>query len=174
MAQQLTLAEHAAYRAAAARAATILHRAVLNGTIPNLKLSEISCTDCSKRATVYDHRDYDKPLDVDPVCYGCNSKRGAAKWGNKEPIRIRLYRPKLKSVVHNADASARSDGGTDSQVIFADSAVASGQRNERQCLRCGELFIPRIKSQVYCCQHCKNASAQHRWRERQMQVLTVK
>lgn len=34
------------------------------------------CVDCGAQATEYDHRDYNKPLDVDPVCHGCNIKRG--------------------------------------------------------------------------------------------------
>jgi len=39
----------------------------------------LKCTDCDKPATCYDHRDYDKPLDVAPVCNRCNTKRGPAK-----------------------------------------------------------------------------------------------
>ena len=31
-----------------------------------------------RRATQYDHRDYNKPLEVTPVCPSCNGKRGAA------------------------------------------------------------------------------------------------
>ncbi len=34
------------------------------------------CVDCAKRAEVYDHRDYAKPLVVAPVCRSCNKKRG--------------------------------------------------------------------------------------------------
>ena len=36
------------------------------------------CRDCGKPATDYDHRLYAKPLQVDPVCSGCNTKRGPA------------------------------------------------------------------------------------------------
>lgn len=36
------------------------------------------CVDCGKDAFVYEHRDYQKPLDVEPVCVSCNSKRGSA------------------------------------------------------------------------------------------------
>ena len=36
------------------------------------------CDDCGKPATEYDHRDYNKPLDVAPVCRSCNNKRGHA------------------------------------------------------------------------------------------------
>ena len=34
--------------------------------------------DCGKQAHEYDHRDYDKPLEVEPTCKSCNSKRGPA------------------------------------------------------------------------------------------------
>jgi len=34
------------------------------------------CVDCGKPAKDYDHRDYSRPLDVDPVCHGCNRLRG--------------------------------------------------------------------------------------------------
>lgn len=36
------------------------------------------CVDCGKPATCYDHRSYYKPLEVEPVCKKCNSKRGQA------------------------------------------------------------------------------------------------
>lgn len=42
-------------------------------------ISECVCVDCGARATDYDHRDYSKPLDVDPVCRPCNFRRGPAK-----------------------------------------------------------------------------------------------
>jgi hypothetical protein len=41
--------------------------------------SRCTCTDCGAPAKCYDHRDYNKPLEVDPVCVGCNIRRGAAK-----------------------------------------------------------------------------------------------
>jgi hypothetical protein len=35
------------------------------------------CVDCRRvQAECYDHRDYSKPLEVDPVCLRCNSSRG--------------------------------------------------------------------------------------------------
>ena len=36
------------------------------------------CVDCGVPATCYDHRDYNKPLEVEPVCSKCNFHRGAA------------------------------------------------------------------------------------------------
>lgn len=36
------------------------------------------CVDCGNQATVYEHRDYNKPLEVVPTCRPCNGKRGYA------------------------------------------------------------------------------------------------
>lgn len=42
------------------------------------KASEYKCVDCGKQAEHYDHRDYNKPLDIEPVCQRCNFNRGPA------------------------------------------------------------------------------------------------
>lgn len=52
-------------------------RAIRDGYLP--KPSTLICLDCGAPAQVYDHRDYNKPLDVEPVCHACNVKRGPAK-----------------------------------------------------------------------------------------------
>jgi hypothetical protein len=39
---------------------------------------ELTCVDCGSPAFDYDHRDYAHPLRVDPVCRGCNIRRGYA------------------------------------------------------------------------------------------------
>ena len=49
------------------------------GLLPQLDGS-IACTDCGAPAQEYDHRDYGRPLDVQPVCRSCNKRRGTAKW----------------------------------------------------------------------------------------------
>lgn len=41
-------------------------------------LFECRCVDCGAPAEHYDHRDYSKPIDVEPVCRKCNYKRGPA------------------------------------------------------------------------------------------------
>ena len=53
------------------------------GKIMNEKLTgrlahanTMQCVDCQLPADVWEHRDYDKPLDVVPVCYKCNRRRG--------------------------------------------------------------------------------------------------
>lgn len=40
--------------------------------------SEFPCADCGGKAVEYDHRDYNKPLEVEPVCRRCNLRRGPA------------------------------------------------------------------------------------------------
>ena len=42
------------------------------------RASECLCVDCGKQAKDNDHRDYLKPLEVEPVCRSCNVKRGPA------------------------------------------------------------------------------------------------
>jgi len=37
------------------------------------------CVDCGQAAHSWEHRDYSRPLDVEPVCRSCNHKRGPAK-----------------------------------------------------------------------------------------------
>ena len=49
-------------------------RAVRDGTIPPARA--LKCVDCGAPALCYDHRDYSKPLMIEPVCRRCNSIRG--------------------------------------------------------------------------------------------------
>jgi transcriptional regulator with XRE-family HTH domain len=51
-------------------------QAIRDGYLP--KPSTLTCQDCGASAQVYDHRDYNRPLDVDPVCHACNINRGPA------------------------------------------------------------------------------------------------
>ncbi len=67
--------------AVAVRAISLVARAVKKGLMPKAK--ECVCVDCGLPAFDHDHRDYLKPLDVVPVCRGCNQRRGPAlddKW----------------------------------------------------------------------------------------------
>lgn len=54
---------------------TAVARAIRHGEIK--RPAEFACVDCGKAAEVYDHRDYSKPLDVQPVCRSCNVIRGS-------------------------------------------------------------------------------------------------
>lgn len=64
----------------ARRARSTVRYAVQCGKLVNLKLENVKCVDCGNRATSYEHRDYTKPLEVEPVCNSCNMKRGPAKF----------------------------------------------------------------------------------------------
>lgn len=50
--------------------------AVRKGYLP--RVTNQRCVDCGNQAQVYDHRDYNLPLDVSPVCKSCNAYRGKA------------------------------------------------------------------------------------------------
>ena len=65
----------------AQRARSQVQYAVKTGKLVSLKKVYVKCIDCGARATDYDHRDYLKPLDVDPVCRKCNRRRGNAIQG---------------------------------------------------------------------------------------------
>lgn len=49
------------------------------GVLPELD-GTIACHDCGRAATIYEHRDYGRPLDVVPACDQCNRNRGTAIW----------------------------------------------------------------------------------------------
>lgn len=63
--------------------------AIKKGKLPALN-GKIPCKDCGKPAAHYHHTDYLKPLDVDPLCAGCNSKRPPAAHGK---VDMRKQRP---------------------------------------------------------------------------------
>jgi hypothetical protein len=56
----------------------LVAKAIKAGVLPKLDGS-VPCVDCGEPARVYDHREYARPLDVEPVCKGCNNRRGPAK-----------------------------------------------------------------------------------------------
>lgn len=58
------------------KAHSAIAKAILNGVVE--KLTGKTCVDCGKPAEEYDHRDYNKPLEVEPVCKSCNRLRGYA------------------------------------------------------------------------------------------------
>ena len=53
-------------------------KAIRDGILKKLDGS-IKCVDCGDIAKCYDHRDYARPLDVDPVCWSCDKQRGEGK-----------------------------------------------------------------------------------------------
>jgi ribosome-binding protein aMBF1 (putative translation factor) len=56
----------------------VFNEAKRKGLFPPAKT--LKCVDCSKQAMDWDHRSYDRPLEVEPVCRSCNQKRGPATW----------------------------------------------------------------------------------------------
>lgn len=55
-------------------AKSMVYTEVRAGRLP--RVSTCRCVDCGSRAQVYDHRDYFKPLEVQPTCRVCNKRRG--------------------------------------------------------------------------------------------------
>ena len=51
-----------------------VYKAVRAGALYDVKT--LICVDCADQASCYDHRDYLKVFDVDPVCTRCNKLRG--------------------------------------------------------------------------------------------------
>ena len=66
-----------------------VRRAILNGDLPHP--SNLACVDCGAEATDYEHRDYSKPLDVEPVCHPCNMKRGRGADHPQTQDRLNAY-----------------------------------------------------------------------------------
>lgn len=67
-----------AYITGASIARNMVRQAVKNGKLKNLKTNKIPCVHCGYRATIYEHRDYNFPLDVLPSCKSCNFYLGEA------------------------------------------------------------------------------------------------
>ena len=66
--------------------------AIKRGELKPIK--ECICVDCGKPAQHYDHRDYNEPIKVDPVCRVCNAARGHAipygKTADGKPISVNI------------------------------------------------------------------------------------
>jgi hypothetical protein len=56
------------------RASAKIQQAIKSGKL--LRPIFYHCADCGRQASEYDHRDYSKPLEVEPVCHPCNLRRG--------------------------------------------------------------------------------------------------
>ena len=72
----------------ATKASSKVARAIKAGVLR--PVTEFSCVDCGENAEHYDHRDYTKPLDVDPVCCSCNCRRGPAYPYNRAAARAKI------------------------------------------------------------------------------------
>ena len=76
--ERLTTYRERANILGACAATSRIHTLVKTGRLTDLKKVYVQCTDCLNRAIQYDHRDYNKPLEVHPVCKRCNYFRGSA------------------------------------------------------------------------------------------------
>ena len=84
------------------KAAAAVSKAIRKGDLERLSHvhdldHDVACVDCGEKAQVYDHRDYNKPLEVDPVCQKCNCARGPAVGSvvfeeNRHRLRTDVYR----------------------------------------------------------------------------------
>lgn len=95
--------------------------------------SDYSCADCGKQAVHYDHRDYNKPLDLTPVCSSCNGRRGAAI-PLTAPLRtseclVETAGEVKKAVIESRDFYPKPSDKRDIRILTAD----------------GELMIPSPK-----------------------------
>lgn len=75
------------------RAHSLIQAAVKRGLIPNLKSGLVACVDCGAVAHEWDHRDYGRPFDVEPVCRRCNKRRGTATWPTAERFEFPHHQP---------------------------------------------------------------------------------
>lgn len=62
----------------ASRAHAAVSAMVIAGLVKKLPCDGINCVDCGKQATHWEHRDYRKPQEIEPICKSCNTKRGHA------------------------------------------------------------------------------------------------
>ena len=61
-----------------------------------LHVREHICLECNIWTAVhYEHRHYSKPLEVTPLCQGCNNKRGPALDVRELVAKLRVERPEL-------------------------------------------------------------------------------
>lgn len=81
---------------AAGAAIAKTNAAIKRGQLPNP--NTLKCQDCNGPAHLYDHRDYDQPLLVEPVCRSCNCYRGPSKIPNRLAEAIANYRQSINSV----------------------------------------------------------------------------
>ncbi len=109
------------------RARAYVKRAVRSGRLPNLRKVWTKCSHCPARATGYDHRDYDRPLDVAPVCHRCNAELGAG--ANKFTV-MAPQRPEAQGH-HGAKGGRPRKHASDREAR----AVASRAYRDRKRLR---------------------------------------
>jgi hypothetical protein len=81
-------------------AGVVISQYVRNGLLN--PASDYICVDCGDRAAHWEHRDYTKPLDVEPACMSCNFKRGAGLIEPELPINSKFTRWKEQEKAESA------------------------------------------------------------------------
>jgi hypothetical protein len=94
----------------------LITKGIRDGVLDDLRYGTTSCyyssDGCTNKAEVYEHRDYAKPLEVDPACRSCNGRLGRATIS--DPVYIKRVRECLSA---------------------AEEYYAGRQVNKRTCLR---------------------------------------
>jgi hypothetical protein len=154
---RMTAFERRIYRKAAFRSHRMVSCAVKTGKLANLKKTVIECTDCRmRRAIEYDHRDYFKPLDVEPVCRLCNVKRGPAKLIYPIPAELIRERQIDPNCVVKRDvcvcSKCRHEWLSESQALPKrcakcktptwNKSMPTAQRLVCICAKCGHTWLP--------------------------------
>ena len=62
------------------------------------------CVDCGKKATDWEHRNYSRPLIVEPICRSCNLRRGSSLNFNPKSCPRCKARLDAKKVAGKADS----------------------------------------------------------------------
>ena len=90
------------------KASQMVKYAVDNGFLP--KVNTLTCVDCGKPATEYDHRNYDYPLGVEATCRKCNSRRGSAA-GTHDEVKFTAVMIRLPQTIKDkaVDQAKRRD-----------------------------------------------------------------
>jgi len=89
-------------------ASRILNYEIRCGRVPRITKNgedNFICVDCGARATGYDHRDYRKPLEIEPVCQSCNYHRGPGLPYEKDYRKGKNYDKRLKAAIRLVKAS---------------------------------------------------------------------
>lgn len=117
------------YREAQKYAAGMTSRAISAGRLLTFRNAHIKCVDCGNKAYHYEHRSYNHPEIVEPVCRKCNRKRGKALFDPTQPIVETEYAYKLQNV-----GGPRCPNCDSNQVYFR------VKTEDFLCRSCGQPF----------------------------------
>lgn len=105
----------------------MVNKAIKQGTLDHPR--RLQCVDCDNPAWCYDHRDYRKPLEVQPICQGCNNRRGAALPLPTSADGLATKRPVIDGVINSGNGWSKIEGGegySPTECLFHAEAVGPG------------------------------------------------